>query len=609
LLCCICLKTYFNYKIDPFFISFSYHINYMLTYACLAAAALGGAGVGASVLDRSRPLNARAYQAAGDYPTASDYPEESLPGVKSRPSAAIAFTGGGSRSYLASVGYLAGLHELGLIPGIRYMSGISGGSWATLAFSFSQLDVSDSVLLGAVAAPAAITREGLQHMDAQCLRYAVSVDFVKICLEALKNGEVESLADSWAYATQKAYFEPYGIAAGVPFSWDAASVADIKARNPSLKDVDFMLPSNSDRPFPFVGTAMVGPSESGGYAWDDRNFTMLEISPLTVGQMRTMDVGYDYHSRIERKHYRTVGGAVETFAYARYGSAPLVGLGEDGDAQGDLRVPVPDSFMDIQFAGAASSYAIGAFVESFPHLDKLTDSLGLHIDYWSPVDKHPTSKDTFFADGGSYMNIMLPSMLQRRVQKIVLCINENQPLLPASDWNPATDTPSSAQASDTLSSLFGVIPEDSMHWTWQKRSFDITKNQYFPTEDWVPVATALQAAQAEGNGIIHTVNLTTVDNSWWGIPAGFTTQVTFVYLGRLANWEAELSDEMRELLVPSDPEDAANLSVDVKSGPFRSFPHYFTAGGLEDHERANVLSDLTGWSITNNAELFKSIFS
>ena len=105
------------------------------------------------------------------------------------------------------------------------------------------------------------------------------------------------------------------------------------------------------------------------------------------------------------------------------------------------------------------------------------------------------------------------------------------------------------------------------------------------------------------------MNLTTVENTWWGIPAGITSQVTFVYLGRLKNWEAELSEDMHELLVPSDPEDEKNLAVDVDSGPFRSFPHYMTAGGLEDHERANVLSDLTGWSIKKNAELFKSIFS
>lgn len=30
----------------------------------------------------------------------------------------------------------------------------------------------------------------------------------------------------------------------------------------------------------------------------------------------------------------------------------------------------------------------------------------------------------------------------------------------------------------------------------------------------------LQAAQAQGNGMVATFELTTIENAWWGIPAG-----------------------------------------------------------------------------------------
>jgi len=66
---------------------------------------------------------------------------------------------------------------------------------------------------------------------------------------------------------------------------------------------------------------------------------------------------------------------------------------------------------------------------------------------------------------------------------------------------------------------------------------------------------------------------------------------------------------MTSLLVPSDPEDASNLAVDVDSGHFRSFPHYFTLAAMMEHDRANVLADLTGWAVLQNAELFRKIFS
>jgi hypothetical protein len=87
----------------------------------------------------SDTINFKAWQSSKDYPEPNDYPELHEESVLSRPNTAIAFTGGGSRSFLASIGYIAGLTELGLIPNIRYISGISGGSWATLTYTYSQL--------------------------------------------------------------------------------------------------------------------------------------------------------------------------------------------------------------------------------------------------------------------------------------------------------------------------------------------------------------------------------------------------------------------------------------------------------------------------------------
>jgi hypothetical protein len=75
-----------------------------------------------------------------------------------------------------------------------------------------------------------------------------------------------------------------GIQAQVPFSWDAATVSDIKHRNPSLRDVHFVLPADSQRPYPLVGAGLVGPDEGAGYVYSDRNMTFLEMTPLYVGK-------------------------------------------------------------------------------------------------------------------------------------------------------------------------------------------------------------------------------------------------------------------------------------------------------------------------------------
>ncbi len=198
-------------------------------------------------------------------------------------------------------------------------------------------------------------------------------------------------------------------------------------------------------------------------------------------------------------------------------------------------------------------------------------------------------------------------MLQRRVEKLVLFYNVHVPLQPASQWNVREDPPSKTQIARDVGAFFGIEPEDYRE--WQKRGFDLSYNQVWPSDQWPILVEALQAAQANGNGIIAMMNLTTIENTKWNIEAGIETEVVFVYLGRTFNWEKKLSNEMKHLLVPSDPTEASNPAKNIDKGPFRSFPHYPTICALENAERANVLADLTGWTIRQNRELFERVLS
>lgn len=118
------------------------------------------------------------------------------------------------------------------------------------------------------------------------------------------------------------------------------------------------------------------------------------------------------------------------------------------------------------------------------------------------------------------------------------------------------------------------------------------------------VVQGLQAAQKAGRGIIFSMNLTTIQNGWWGIPEGITQEICFVYLGRVLKWEALLSPEMKDLLVPTDSSRVDNTK---ETGPFVNFPNYATYGGDINTERANALADLTGWVVDANKELFERL--
>jgi hypothetical protein len=530
------------------------------------------------------------------------FPEQNDPSVMARSNTGIAFTGGGSRSYLAATGYLAALTELGLMDNVRYISGISGGNWATLSYMYAQNDVDDAVLLGPIVDPADITQQNLKIMDKDCMRGVTDAQYVIKMIEYMLLGV--DAGEAWMKTYQHVYLKPLGIPDDTPFSWSEDTVSKIKAANPSLEKKDFVLP-RSNRPYSIVGTSNLGPAAGAPYTFGKNlNLTMLEMTPLYVGSMNTKEVEYHYHHGFT--HKKTMGGAVEPFAYALYdsGAVPKHGM-EDEDVTDSVMVPSFKEPLDLAHVGGASSYAVGMFMDSLP--EKLRTNLDYSMQYWSPIDAKPSGEETLFADGGCFENILVSSMLQREVQKLVLFFNSKAPVQPASSWDVYNDVYTGDQITDELAAFFGVHPSDESF--WEKRGYDYSQNQYWSTDDWYPLIMKMQEAQAKGDGNIVTMNLTTIENRVWNIPAGITTEVTFVYLGRSFTWESQLSLEMQALLVPSDPAEAADASKTVTSGDFKNFPHYPTGGAEINNEKANALADLTGWVVKRNADLFRSILA
>lgn len=172
-------------------------------------------------------------------------------------------------------------------------------------------------------------------------------------------------------------------------------------------------------------------------------------------------------------------------------------------------------------------------------------------------------------------------------------------------WDPATDVLTEDYIDFTVPAWFGHIAEGLG--VISNTSFDLENSQVFDSDEWVPMAKALQAAQATGNGIVVSLNHTTVRNDKYGIQPGRLVNVIWVYLGRCFTWESELSEEMQDLVVPlNDPQNQASIKA---IGPFASFPHYTTALAHTNIERANLLADLAGWTIYKNVDIFKAAFN
>lgn len=180
---------------------------------------------------------------------------------------------------------------------------------------------------------------------------------------------------------------------------------------------------------------------------------------------------------------------------------------------------------------------------------------------------------------------------------MVVFTNAETPLAPAMRWDPATTPPTTDYIDNDLPAYFGLGPGAD---PTGGVGFDLHRNQVFDRKYFVGVAKALQAAQASGNGVVATTELTTIANKWYGVPAGITANVTWVYLSRAANWEKQLSPDLQKLLVPPGS-DAGDPSKAISSGLFKNFPYYSDLTQYDlTIEQINVEADLSGWVLKAN---------
>lgn len=115
--------------------------------------------------------DAKAWQSLGGNTQTLPYPEKTVPEVMARPNIGITLSGGGSRAFLASIGYLGAFHQLNIMEKVRYIVGVSGGGWANIVYSFYQYsNVSDYTMLGPIVMPEDINMENLAEIDENCVR-------------------------------------------------------------------------------------------------------------------------------------------------------------------------------------------------------------------------------------------------------------------------------------------------------------------------------------------------------------------------------------------------------------------------------------------------------
>ena len=290
-----------------------------------------------------RPLNVEFWSTMNKN---HSFPEQELEDVMSKPNVGIAFSGGGSRSAVASFGIMRALREMGLDKEFRYTGANSGGAWFVSAYSFLPPEMTDDEFFGKYLDFSSITNFDDVRDNVDSSAFLRALTYGGIGRKALHGwkGYLNNRDENWSRAIAQSILAPLGIHESMHpndsqlnpgsenqrrawdhikwFTWSDETLDDILQDNPHLEDDDFDI-VNRDRPYPIIvgGLCAAGQNkrksgdsghslalnqksfldhfydeefdeqgdcsnellETKGFNLPWENFSLLEMSPMYVG--------------------------------------------------------------------------------------------------------------------------------------------------------------------------------------------------------------------------------------------------------------------------------------------------------------------------------------
>lgn len=509
----------------------------------------------------------------------------------------ICMSGGGTRAMVCAVGQLKGLVKIGLLDDVGYISCVSGGSWASVPFTYyKEGAIDDEVLLGTIIPPGELTLEGLKMLEPGFLAGAASAPLLGNMLRDIGSTSHDEL---WIRGVGQSYMKEYGLyndnGTQKYFSYDWATVRDICSRNPSLQTIDFVV-VNSGKEYVHRPYLVVNSSVSGLYAnspfEDPEPLSVFNYTPLGVGAASAVDPIFRSRKGGE-VHTGHIGGFIEPFAFgANVPTSLPVTCPKGSSVYNCLTLQAPATPFGIADASGTSSSAYVSTLTASKILGHTLSDLSPRQEYWKVPTiggTLPTSGDRMFGDGGNLENLGAITLMQRNVNKLVIFVNTNTKFNHKYDTikNP---TPTAKDVSSDILTLFGVIA---------KGSEDMYQNQVFPESDLDDLMAQLVKAKTHGHSLIAQTSHTTVKNDWWGIPAGRQVDIVWVYNDNADDYLDQLEWEIRDQI------------KDLGGAPdFPHFPNYKTVmentGRLVElsAQQINLLYQFSAWTVYSNPSKF-----
>lgn len=534
---------------------------------------------------------------------APDFPERAKLEADRRYDVGVAFSGGGTRAAAATIGQLRGLNRNGWLDRVRYLTAVSGGSWAAVPYVYFDGRLDD--LLGAYLPSGGLTPElvtktpsgrlagrvvnsGLGHVGLQEVPQflpdevaGLDITLLRDTLSTLRKGlrrwrgrslpEPDRRDKAYAHMLGQVFLGANRDDAALvdranvaPYTWDRATASSLSATTAYPATEMVQVPPN--RPFLIVGGTLIW--QRPGLAYP--RLIPVEYTPLYTGIRQQFGSfggtyvspwAYDRRFVTRRSDGRMLvspGPAGRTFTLADViassGAAPQLALLLGDGVPARLREQVRTA------AGAFPSFA------------------NLAVRRMEPV---PTGDVVPHGDGGFTDNLGLMPLLARQVQHIIVFVNSNR------TW----------ARNDQLQSYFISL-------SVKDGSGDKSMNQVFESDRYKEVLDGLDDAMSSGGPAVYCGKTawSVKANELYNIRGYKNLKICWVYNHAASSWKTLLPPTIQAWL-DWTPKSQRPRSKEVKD--LEAFPYYATFG--ENKPRAikltalqvNLLADLACWSVTN----------
>ena len=559
------------------------------------------------------------------------YPAVTQSGA-TQPVLGICLSGGGSRALSCALGQLSALNTMTLPNGQpvlssgQYISSVSGGTWASVLYTFLPTTISDTDFLIEPVAPQALTRGGANtpgnvlYMGPSCMGTTpqqFSLANIGVFLKALMEaGFFESPSQYswfWIAGVGELVLKPFGLYSAtyningpfvqpsLMFSLSTEEVSQcITKYNPHLLPADFYL-AQDGRPSLIVNTNLLE-----NYQVESSPQIPVQATPVATSVLGQSPDG-------------TVvgGGGVESFGF----TSTLLG---PGLMSGTASISTNRNYSLCDIAGCSSAFFAALMLQ---YIDKgvqyIVDDLEEYLvndlhwsqaaadfvgglltialesftndasdviptyNYWPAGQVNSPSNKTFgFSDGGSFDNTgVLGLLAATNANKIIAFLNTETPL---------SGAPPNLGMDTEVGLLFGYGGAGPGDLT-AVQVFD-DSNPLYPGGAFAAVQTGLYNASRAGTTTLGTgtaaflqTGLVTIANPVANIAAGRVVDVLWMYNNQVLNWESAITDSGIQ-------QDLAQRSS--VGSTLWNFPNYSTVEQIYlSVEAVNMLAQLSAWNV------------